>query len=209
VLDVLRRETAGEDVVFFGFVSDQGEATGFTRAGLHGIDDVFRGETFRSEKNCLLCVRASVVRDHAIRWYYTNLDSLFWREVVYRARHRRALFVEPAVGVYDTTTEGSLKKMRRDPAHALRHANAKVEAVFRFLERVGDYLRAAPEPARAVIWLLLLGNLKHARPKRRYASETAKWAFRLPLGVVLRLKLLAALALPSSPDFWRRIARRP
>jgi glycosyltransferase involved in cell wall biosynthesis len=204
VVDTLRQQALDEDVVFFGFTSDQGEPTGLTHAGFHSVDEVFTGVAFRTEKNCLLCVRARIVREHAISWYYTNLDSLFWREVVYRSRDLRALCVEPAVGVYDTSTVGSLKKLRNDPAHMGRHANAKVEAVFRFLDRVGDYLKTSPKAAEAVIWFLLLGNLKYAKPKGRFFLKTVGCAFRFPLTFGLRLKLIAVVAIPFATDFGTR-----
>jgi glycosyltransferase involved in cell wall biosynthesis len=206
VLETLRAAET-EDVVFFGFVSDRGEATGFTHPGHHSISDVFTGQTFLSEKNSFLCVRALPVRAHNSRWYYTNLDSLFWREIVYHARGQRALFVTPPVGIYDTTTEGSLKKLRRDPSHALRHANAKVDAVLKFLTRVEGYLVTSPTSARAVVSHLLLGNLKHVHPKRRYLAPMLRHTSQLPLGFVMRSKLLAALILPSSPRFWNFLGR--
>jgi glycosyltransferase involved in cell wall biosynthesis len=202
ILDSLKAAD-GYDVMFFGYVTDGGEPTGFARAGRHECDEVMSGEAFRSEKNCLLCVRLQVVRDYGLTWYHTNLDSLFWREAVYRARGQSAYVIEPAVGVYDTTTVGSLKKLRRDDAHRRRHASHKLAAVLRFLGRVEPYLVTAPGPARAVVSLLLLDNLKYAPSKWRYAFTLVKRLWRLPIGAGLRAKVFVALVFPSHPAWWR------
>lgn len=212
VLATLKAQRDGADifdVVFFGYRTEGGEPTGFREAGPQPVEALFTGGAYRTEKNCLMAVRAALMRGHGLTWYYTNLDSLFWREAVLRARRQRALFVEPAVGVYDTTTSGSLKKLRADAGHTARHGAAKVEALFRFVRRVDAYLMSSPAASEALAGFLLLTNLKYARPRWRYIRQALLVAARLPLSRGLRVKLVVAAALPAAPALWRLLERRP
>jgi glycosyltransferase involved in cell wall biosynthesis len=194
------------EIVFFAYRADTGEPTGLKVDGAVTCLDVFTGAAFRTEKTCLFVVSRDLITRSGARWYYTNLDSLFWRDLAYHARPQGALSFTDPVGIYDTGTEGSLKKLRTDPAHVRRHAPAKLHAVLDFIARTEPFLRAQPRAAEVVAGFYLLTHLKNAPRSTWRARAVFRTILVLPVSPRLRIKLLAVWALPLPQGFWARLS---
>ena len=129
------------DLIFFPYItSDTKELTGFNKIGAIKFEELFDDDfIFRKNKNCFVTINREVIISNNISWYYTNLDSLFWREVEYYSKNQIVLSTDKIVGVYDKSTEGSLSKKRTDISHLQKTSDKKIENTLVFLERMDPF----------------------------------------------------------------------
>ena len=116
------------DVIFYPYItSDTHEQTGYYKTGIITLKELYTTKKiFKKNKNCFVIIKNIVIKTNNIKWYYTNIDSLFWREVEYHAKDQSIYVTDTVVGIYDKETEGSLSKKRNDINHLQKTADKKI-----------------------------------------------------------------------------------
>jgi glycosyltransferase involved in cell wall biosynthesis len=127
-------------LVYFPYeTSDSHEKTGCVTEGTYSIGQVFGESIFRPVKGCLPLVERRLIQNNMIKWYFTNMDSLFYRECIFKSEDKTLLFIDHVVGIYDRSTENSLSKMRSDFKHIAKYSNKKFYCYLKYYERMSDY----------------------------------------------------------------------
>lgn len=129
------------DIIFFSYItSDTKEKSGYRRIGEIHLDELYyKHDIFRSIKGCVGIVRNALIEENNIQWYYTNLDSLFWRECEYHAKDQLIYAIDNPIGIYDRDIIGSLSDQRSEINHIKKLADMKIEKTILFLNRMEKY----------------------------------------------------------------------
>lgn len=148
------------DVCAFAYsTSDTHERTGYLGEGSYTIANLFDGRCVRKTKNCFALVTKKLVEDQDITWYYTNLDSYFFREAVFKSGNQSIRFIDLVVGIYDTSTSGSLSKSRKSSGHRMRHSEHKIKATIQFMQHMRNYFQIDRVAARKIMSCIYLDFL--------------------------------------------------
>jgi glycosyltransferase involved in cell wall biosynthesis len=144
------------EVIFYPYItSDTHELTGYNKTGIITLKELYiTKKIFKKNKNCFAVIRNNVIKTNNIKWYYTNLDSLFWREVEHHAKDQSIYVTDTVVGVYDKDTEGSLSKKRSDINHLKKTADMKIEKTIEFLNRLETFFQNEKQIACTYIYNL-------------------------------------------------------
>jgi glycosyltransferase involved in cell wall biosynthesis len=131
------------DILYFPYLtSDNNEKTGYKRTGAITLKELYNSKgLFKKNKNGFAIVRNKIIKENQIQWYYTNLDSLFWRECEYYAFQQSIYVIDHIVGIYDKGTEGSLSKKRNDINHLKKIADIKIKKTLEFLNRLNNFFQ--------------------------------------------------------------------
>jgi len=179
------------DMLFLPYItSDTKEKTGYTKSGEISFIELFDNNIFLNNKNCLGIIRKELIDANNISWYYTNLDSLFWRECEYYAK--KIFVCDDVVGVYDKSTEDSLSKKRQDINHVVKHADTKIEKTLLFMERMEEFFIQNKSIACDYIYSLLY-ELSYSKNYKYNYQEIKKYTQKYNCNNVFKKLLIARI----------------
>lgn len=161
--------TASDTDYFYTFnmKTKSGKLSGFSEYGSILPDKILNGGIYHRSKNSINVIRRKNLSSRT-KWYWTNLDFLFYRSVMLQNSDLSIYSSREVVAMYRDDLEDGLSKKRRIFAHRLANARPKFCAVREFYQIYGEFYRRRDQRYQifaSIFFDLMLLERKYVKDK--------------------------------------------